>query len=338
LKFSNPPSPLLAFGSKSGVELGGTKCILSLDNEGNIKFEEEIFTEMSWGTFYQQEGIDDQIESFTTQEYSSIRDNPEELTKRIIDAIYKIMNEQKLFYGVLDVEVDAFMNEQVAIDGLELDYKTVNRLMESHRIARNLDLFPELIISSIEEENRIIMEFQGKSKNLFQLFGNKIEDLADKIRNAKGFGIGLVATSKGAANFYILSDNIVMREGEVKEMQIDQEIIDAIFYAIQREVIIPLCWFRIDMGISAIETLELWDKIKDNPELIKAVKRYDDYINALIYKKYKSMSQSHTARNFEKEFYSMTFEEKEKTLRELKETMEILGDHLKEANERDKEI
>lgn len=333
--FINPPSPLLAYGTKKGVELGGSKCVLCLDDANNIKFEEEIYTEMSWATFYGDKGIDDQIESFTTQEYSSIRDDPEELTKRLIDAIYKIMNEKKLFYGVLDVEVDAFMNEQVAIDGLELDYKTVNRLMESHRIARNLDLFPESIISSIEEENRIIIEFQGKSKNLFQLVGNKIEDLADKIRNAKGFGIGLVATSKGAANFYILSDNIVMREGEVKEMQIDQEIIDTIFYAIQKEVLFPLCWFRIDMGISAIETLELWDKIKDNSELIKAVKRYDDYINALIYKKYKLMSQSHTARNFEKEFYGLTPKEKEKALRDMKDTLDILTNHLKEEKEKE---
>ncbi|MCK4238447.1 MAG: hypothetical protein KAX33_04940, partial [Candidatus Lokiarchaeota archaeon] len=71
--FINPPSSLLAFGTISGVELGGSKCVLSMDDVSNLKFEQEIFTEISWGEFYREEGIEDQIKSFTTQEYSSIR-------------------------------------------------------------------------------------------------------------------------------------------------------------------------------------------------------------------------------------------------------------------------
>lgn len=334
--FINPPSPLLAYGTKEGVELGGSKCILSIDHVSNIIFEEEIFTEMSWAKFYQEDGISDQIESFNTQEYSSIREDPEELTKRLVNVIYKIMNEKKLFFGILDVEVDAFMNENVAIKGLELNYKTVNRLMKAHKHGRDLDLFPELIISSIEKEDRINIEFQGKAKNLFHIIGERIEDLADKIRNAKGFGIGLVATSRGAANFYILTENIVMKEGEVKEVQIDQDNIDAVFYAIQREVLVPICWFRIDMGISAIETLELWEKIKEKPELIKAIKRYDDYIQALIYKKYKAMSQPPRGKDIKKDSNDITPEEREKVLREMEKTIEVLTNHLKEAREREK--
>jgi hypothetical protein len=332
--FINPPSPLLAYGTTEGVELGGSKCVLSLDHAGNIIFEQEIFTEMSWGTFYKDEGIEDQIESFTTQEYSSIREDPEELTKRLVNGIYKIMNEHKLFFGILDVEVDAFMNEQFLTQwGVELDYKTVSRLMESHKHGRDLNLFPDLIVSSIDKENRIKIEFQGKAKNLFQLIGTKIEDLADKIRNAKGFGIGLVATSKGAANFYILTENIVMREGEYKDIQIDQDNIDSVFYGIQRQWIVPLCWFRIDMGISAIETLELWEEIKEKKEVIKAVKRYDDYINALIYKKYKIMSQSQISKDTKKDFGDMTTEEKEKALKDMKKAMDFLNEQLDNSHE-----
>lgn len=307
-----------------------------MDDVSNLKFEQEIFTEISWGEFYREEGIEDQIKSFTTQEYSSIREDPEELTERLVNVIYKIMNEKKLFFGILDLEVDAFMNENVAIKGLELNYKTVNRLMKAHKHGRDLDLFPELITSSIEKEDRINIEFQGKAKNLFHIIGEKIEDLADKIRNAKGFGIGLVATSRGAANFYILTENIVMKEGEVKEMIIDQDNIDTVFYAFQREVLVPICWFRIDMGISAIETLELWEKIKEKPELIKAIKRYDDYIQALIYKKYKAMSQPPRGKDIKNDSNDMTPEEREKILREMEETMEILTNHLKEAREREK--
>ncbi len=45
-----------------------------MDDVSNLKFEQEIFTEISWGEFYREEGIEDQIKSFTTQEYSSIRE------------------------------------------------------------------------------------------------------------------------------------------------------------------------------------------------------------------------------------------------------------------------
>ncbi len=61
-----------------------------MDDVSNLKFEQEIFTEISWGEFYREEGIEDQIKSFTTQEYSSIREDPEELTTNF--ELYKSIN------------------------------------------------------------------------------------------------------------------------------------------------------------------------------------------------------------------------------------------------------
>lgn len=316
-----------------GVELGGSKCILSLDNVGNITLEGEIYTEISWATFYQEEGIEDQIDTFTTKEYSSVRDDPEQLANRIIKAINKIVDERKLLYGIGDFEVDAFMDENVVIEGLDLDYTTVNKLMKAHKKSRDQSLFPKLIKSS--QGNRIEMEFQGLSKNLLHIIGNKIEDLADNIRNSSGFGVGLVCTSKNAANFYIISDNIVKSDNEFKELEIDKENIDVVFMAIQREWLFPISWFRIDMGVKAFETLELWEEVKGNPELQVAFNRYDDHLKNYIYNKYRSMSEAPPGKDLKDSFYDMTPEEKEHALRDMKKAIGILDDHLEEARSRE---
>ncbi len=287
---------------------------------------------MSWATFYQEEGIEDQIDTFTTEEFSSVRDDPEKLTERLINAIEKIIREGKVLYGIGDFEVDAFMDENVIIEGLELDYTTVNRLMEAHKKSRDLSLFPNLIRSHLG--NRIRMEFQGESKYLFQITGNKIEDVADKIRNIRGFGVGLVCTSRGAANFYIISDNIVESESEFKDIYIDQDNIDIVFLAIQRELLFPISWFRIDMGIKALETLDLWEEIKENPKLNLTLNRYDEYLQNLLYRKYKPMSEARSGKSIEKDFYDMTPEEKEHALDEMKKAIGILDKHLDESRKR----
>ena len=72
IEFYNPPLAILASGTKEGVELGGSKLILSIDSAHNLFSEGNIFTEMSWATFYEDEALADQIDRFMTQEYKSV--------------------------------------------------------------------------------------------------------------------------------------------------------------------------------------------------------------------------------------------------------------------------
>ena len=285
LEFYNPPLKIFSSSStKKGVEIGGAKSIISIDSEHNFYNEGNIYTEMSWAAFYEEEDLADQIDTFTTTEYDSIREDPEALVDTIVKTIYQIINNRKIFYGIADFEVDAFLDANTTvIPGLKLEYAVINKLLEAHKRSREKDLFPK-IISDNQDINKIKVEFQGTKKKNIHIQGSKLEDLINKLRLAKGFAVGIVCTSRNAANMYIISDNIVFNKDEIAEMYIDDENIKVIEYGIKKKLLFPISWFRIDIGVRSLETLELWDQIKDDPELNKALGHYERYINALVYK------------------------------------------------------
>jgi hypothetical protein len=331
LEFINPPRAILASGTKEGVELGGTKSILSVDGNHNLYNEGTIFTEMSWAEFYKDlEGLEDQIDTFTTTEFKSVREDPEALVRIIVNSIKNIINNNKIFYGIADFEVDAFLNQNCIIPGLKLDYKIINKLMEAHKKTRDRNLFPEIIIDT-KGIKKIKMEFQGTNKKNLKIFGSNLEDISDKLRMAKGFATGIVCTSRGAANLYIVSDNIVFNEKELAELYIDDENITIIDMGIQRELLFPISWFRIDIGLSSLGTLDLWDQIKDNPELRKSLELYDHYITNLVFKKYKMIaSEELIGRDLNEDFYNMTPQERRKALQDMADAIKILTKKYKE--------
>jgi hypothetical protein len=334
LKFYEPPSGLLASGSKKGVELGGTKNIISIDKDHNLYSEASIYTEMSWAEFYQNvEGLEDQIDTFTTQEYESIREDPDALVNTIETTLRKIMKDHKLFYGILDVEVDAFMNQNTIIPGLKLNPSIINNLMEAHKRSRAEELFPKLIESEDNEEKSmdfIRISIQGEERNKIHIQGKNIEDIADRLRFAKGFATGLVVTSKRAANFFIMNDRIIFKEDEIPEFYIDEYSLKIIQSGVKREVLFPISWFRIDLGILSLQTLELWDKIEDKPKLNKVINDYDNYITSLIVKKYITLAKPETDSDFEREFYELNPLQRKKALKDMADAIRILTKKYKE--------
>ena len=331
LEFYNPPSALLASGTKKGVEIGGSKSIVSIDNLHNFYNEGNIYTEMSWAAFYEEEDLSDQIDTFTTTEYDSIREDPEALVDAIVKTIYQIINNRKIFYGIVDFEVDAFLNANTTvIPGLKLDYEIINKLLEAHKRFREKDLFPKINTGN-QGIKKINIEFQGTKKNNIHIKGSKLEDLINKLRLAKGFAVGVVCTSRNAANLYIISDNIVFSKDELPEFYIDEENIKVIEYGIKKRLLFPISWFRFDIGIRSLETLELWDKIKDNPEINKALGHYERYINALVYKKFKPIAESQKIGiNLEDDFYNMSPKERKKALKDMEKAIEFLSREYKD--------
>ena len=292
IEFYNPPSAIIASGSKLGVELGGSKSIISIDGHHNLYSEGLIFSELSWGAFYQDiDGLEDQIDTFTTKEFDSVREDPEALVKTIVETIYDIMNQKKLFYGLLDFEVDAFLNQNTVIPGLKLDYRIINKLLEAHKKTRDQQLFPK-ILSDAKGSHKIKLEFQGEKRLNLHLNGTKLEDYGEVLRMAKGFATGIVCTSRGAANMYIMSDNLVFKDDVIPELYIDEENLMIIEMGIERELLFPISWFRIDLGITSLETLELWEKIKDDPKITKALEYYERYVLALVQRKYQAMAST----------------------------------------------
>jgi hypothetical protein len=328
IEFYNPPSAVLASGSKLGVELGGSKSIVSIDARHNLYSEGLIFSEMSWGAFYQDiEGLDDQIDTFSVREYDSVREDPEALVKTIVETIYDIMNQKKLFYGLLDFEVDAFLNQNTIIPGLKLDYQIINKLLEAHKKTRNEELFPK-ILSDAKGTHKINLEFQGKKRVNLHLNGTKLEDYAEALRMAKGFATGIVCTSRGAANMYIMSDNLVFKDGIIPELYIDEENLEIIEMGIERELLFPISWFRIDLGIKSLETLELWEKIKDNSKLIKALEYYERYVLGLVQRKFQVMVST-IGTDEGDEFDKLNPGERRQALKDMAEVIRKLTDEYK---------
>jgi hypothetical protein len=327
LEFYNPPSAILASGSKLGVELGGSKSILSIDQFHNLYCEGSIFSELSWGAFYQEEGLEDQIDTFETKEYDSVREDPKALAQTIVNSIYSIMNSQRLFYGIVDFEVDAFLNQNTIIPGLKLDYQIINKLLEAHKKTRDKELFPQISYGG-KGSKKIKLEFQGTKKVNLHLNGTKLEDYADNLRMAKGFATGIVCTSRGAANLYIMSDNIIFKEDIIPELYIDEENLQIIDMGIERQLLFPISWFRIDLGIKSLETLELWEEIKVNPKLEKALSYYDRYISSLVYKKFQVMAST-IGSDVGDDFDSMTPAERRKALQDMAGAIRKLTDEYK---------
>ncbi|MFX0028588.1 MAG: hypothetical protein ACFE8B_05230 [Candidatus Hermodarchaeota archaeon] len=327
IEFYNAPSAILASGSKLGVELGGSKSIVSIDQFHNLYSEGNIFSELSWGAFYQEEGLEDQIDTFETKEYDSVRENPEELVKTIVNSIYNIMNGQRLFYGIVDFEVDAFLNQNTIIPGLKLDYQIINKLLNAHKKTRDKELFPK-ILSDAKGSKKIKVEFQGTKKVNLHLTGSKLEDYADSLRMAKGFATGIVCTSRGAANLYIMSDNIVFKEDVIPELYIDEENLEIIDMGIERQLLFPISWFRIDLGIKSLETLELWEEIKTKPKLEKALSYYDRYIGGLVYKKFQVMAST-IGSDMGDDFDNMTPAERRQALKDMAGAIRKLTDEYK---------
>ncbi len=332
LNFYDPPPTLLASGSKEGVDLGGSKLILSMDDSRNLFSQGNIFTEMSWGEFYKEKGLEDQIHSFTTKKYESVNEIPELLIDIIIKSINQIIKKRQLFYGIIDLEVDAFLNANTVIPGLKLDINVINKLMLAHKETRNRDLFPE-IIRDIKKRKKIKVEFQGEKKNNLIFHGSKLEDLANQLRVVKGFATGIVCSSSEAANFYIMNDNIIFKENDNPEFYIDKKNIQTIELGIKRELLFPISWFRIDIGIRALETLQLWNEIKKNDKLINILAEYDHYILNLVFKKFEKLASSEKIGvNLVDDFYQMTPQERRQALRDMAHAIRILNKYYKETD------
>lgn len=330
LDFYDPPPAILAAGSKEGVDLGGNKVLVSVDGAHNFYTEGTIYTEMSWGTFYQELGLDDQIDTFETKDFSSIREDPQALTKTLISSLDHVINSKKLFYGIWDLETDAFLNQNTVIPGLKMEVSMINKLMDAHKTSRDDNLFPDINVGE-KGMKKIRLDFQGTKKKRMHFFGSKLEDLADRLRLASGFATGIVCTSRGAANLYMMNDTIVFKENEAPELYVDEENIMIIEMGIQRELLFPISWFRIDLGIKSLETLDLWNEIKEDPGLKEALRRYDEYITSLVYKKYQHIASTEKiGKNLEDDFYNLSPQERRKALSDMAGAIRELTKKYKE--------
>jgi len=196
-----------------------------------------------------------------------------------------------------------------------------------HIRGRDEQLFPK-ILSDAKGTHKIKLEFQGKKRLNLHLNGNKLEDYGEVLRMAKGFATGIVCTSRGAANMYIMSDNLVFKDDVIPELYIDEENLMIIEMGIERELLFPISWFRIDLGIKSLETLELWEEIKDDPKLSKALEYYERYVLGLVQRKFQAMAST-IGTDVGENFDSLSPTERRQALRDMAGAIRKLTEEYK---------
>lgn len=326
IKFYNPPVALLSLGNKEGVEIGGSLSVLALDSELNLHTVKTIFAELSWGQFWKEEDIHDQIESITVKhEDNKSLSDPEELVNRLVDAFRIIQIRGWIFFGIADFESNSFM-DQMLIEGL--DYRFIERLMVEHKRVRDQAKFPQLINASMIQSGNayISVKFNGKTSNLFHYpLDTSLFTIFNKIKPIIGNSTGIVCTSQGAANFYILSENIHL-QGQPDTYRIDIPLLEQAFQLMKKNIIFPISWFKINIGLSGLKSLGLWDDIKNNNELKEALLKYFTYVKELQ-KQHLILEEKKKETSIEEfkdiDYKSMSQEEKAFDLKAIEDLMNL---------------
>jgi len=273
IKFFNPPSAINPKVSKEGVDIGGSLNIIAMDQNHNLQIVENILSELSWGEFSKEKGMRDQIESLKmTDDDAGTLTSPEELVKRIINALTMIQANNMILFGIGDFECNSFMASVIDIDS-----KYVERLMEEQKRLRNLASFPVLMDEDDIENPFMEVKFTGKARSYFHFSENyRLSSIFKHFKDISGAANGIVCTEGGVANFYILNENI----SQVKEKRVyrlDTENLEYAFTQMKQNKAFPMSWFRIGIGLASIKALGQWSEIRKDSKLKKALVKYFKY-------------------------------------------------------------
>ncbi|TFG20528.1 MAG: hypothetical protein EU530_02905 [Promethearchaeota archaeon] len=279
IRFYNPPPVLLAKGNKEGVDIGGALSIIAMDKHHYLHIVEHIFSELSWGKFWEDPAYSDQIQDFTVKhEDNAGLFDPKTLIARLVNAFAKIRANGWIFYGIGDFESNSFMDALC----MDLDYGYVQQLMEEHKRVRDQLKFPMLLDQDFTEHSYINSKFNGNGYQYFHYSNTNPADtdlyaIIERMNPLIGYVTGIVCTAQDAANFYVISET--MRPLRQKaEIRMNTNTLDEALDLIRKDVIYPISWFRIDLNLGSLKTLEQWNEIKDNEDLKFALRAYFDYV------------------------------------------------------------
>ncbi|MHA1730190.1 MAG: hypothetical protein ACTSWY_15885 [Promethearchaeota archaeon] len=320
IRFYNPPLALLSKGTKEGVDIGGSLSIIAMDREYNLHTVSTIFSELSWGQFWKEEEISDQIETITvTHDDTAVLFDPEELLIRLVNAFIKIRENKWIFFGIADMECNSFMDAMC----LDLDYSYVERLLGYYKRISDKERFPKLLNEGINNEGYISIKFNGNKSEMFHRRDETLYSIFNEIKPISGNVTGIVCSSQGAANLYILNENLHILV-DSREYRIDTGTLENAFSLMKKNVIFPISWFRFDLGISSLKTLGQWDDIKRSKKLIKELQDYFKYSKTVLRKEHEqTLKKKNRAKSKNIDFTDMSDEEREDNLNNLKEILSM---------------
>jgi len=329
MRLYNPPAALLPKGDKFSVELAGARTILAITEEKDFINITSVFDELSLGEFWKDNpAIADQIEKINVKyEDSDALYDPRVLAERIIFTLDSIRTRGLIFFGTASFEGNAF--ESTVFDELELSIEDQDRLLNLYKKSRLEGTFPNVKkgISGLNEYVEI--NWFGEASKFFTLSEKKDwAEIAAMIYPYEGSVTGIVAVAQGAANFIILTDTI-FKETDGSQIHIDRRNLNQMFRLLNKGVLsAPISWFKIDLGVSGLESLDGWDEIKDLPELKKAIEDYQDYHRSLIIWREKKSIEQILDEDLGKpiDFSKLTEEEIEDDLEQIMATLNKLNE------------
>ncbi len=137
--------------------------------------------------------------------------------------------------------------------------------------------------------------------------------------------IGIVTSSQGAANIFLLSSEIT-ENGDKKDL-IENNNLQTIRSAMSQGQITPISWVKFDFGLKCFDTLSNWEELKENNELMQKIRaKQDEYEKQLEDMKKIDINPDQLG---EVDINSLSEEEKQKVLKNLNECKEKLEELLK---------
>lgn len=316
MKFFNPPRILLDPGKEEWVLLGGEILMLAVDTDKNYYNVSRISGSYMRGVF--DKDIPDQIKDFEFDESDDEATvNPEVLVQRIINGFDEIIKQKLIFVGLASFEGNAFSTE--VFRSYDISMEDINNLFKKMLVTLKRG-FPVL-----QKGNYINTSFIGQAAGHYEFKTAQTSlDIESIIKKSDIESIGIVTSSQGAANIFLLNSEIT--ENGVKKDLIENNNLQTIRSAMAQGQITPISWVKFDLGLKSFETLSNWEELKENNALIQKIQaKMTEYEKQLAEMKKIDINPDELG---EVDINSLSEEEKKKVLKNLNECKEKLEELL----------
>ncbi len=316
MKFFNPPRILLDPGKEEWVLLGGEVLMLAIDTDKNYYNVSRISGSYMRGVF--DKNIPDQIKDFEFEESDDEATvNPEALAQRIITGFNEIIKQKLIFVGLVSFEGNAFSTE--VFRSFDISMEDINNLFKKMLVTLKRG-FPVL-----QKGNYINTSFIGQASGHYEFKSNQTSmDIETKIKKSNIESIGIITSSQGAANIFLLKSEIT-ENGANKDI-IETNNIQTIRTAMAQGQITPISWVKFDLGLKSLETLSTWEDLKQNESLMQKIQeKIKEYEKQLSEMKKIDINPDELG---EVDINSLSEEEKKKVLKNLNDCKEKLEELL----------
>lgn len=326
IHFSNPPAPLFATGDQEKVELFGALSLLTLTDLREIEVFDPLEDRREVGIYEDDPDANasDQLKDLQFVRMQMDTEEPEVLLKRLNYMFDSLEHDKAIFLGLLEMEANAFERSV----HLEIDQKIIDKIVAIHKHFRDETKFPEVKKRGFRHKYvRVI--FKGADVASFYPVQDdwKLGDLANHLNRLEGFIAGIVVGGpKGRAEFYVLANSLRPIGIPEDQVRVDWVTLKQLLAEIMSKQKVPISWFRLDVGLPALNAIYGYDAVKDNPAHLQRLAKYNERVATMLEKKYfkKKYIKAQLEDGQAYEIDELSREEIKKQCMDLLETLDVL--------------